>query len=151
MLWYTILPLSGFSLIRVEQNFTEDGKELEEVHRAVAETRGHFHGWLFSIWKFFSRIILESPNFYTSSIRQIREGIWKGDILITDIDDSEKMDASEMYPRRINAKEELISQKGEEFIFSIADGTAKLPGRDYEFREPTLRREHTVGSEDLSG
>ena len=30
-------------------------------------------------------------------------------------------------------------------------GTAKISGRDYEFREPTLRREQLVRSEDLSG
>ena len=32
----------------------------------------------------------------------------------------------------------------------FADGTAKLSGRDYEFREPTLRREPTAKSEDFS-
>ena len=37
-----------------------------------------------------------------------------------------------------------------EFIFPVADGTAKLPGRDHEFREPTVRREQTVRSEDFS-
>ena len=42
-----------------------------------------------------------------------------------------KLDASEIEPRRINAKEVLISQKGDEFIFPITDGTAKLSGRDY--------------------
>ena len=57
----------------------------------------------------------------------------------------------ENFPRRANAQEVLISQKGEELIFPFADGAAKLFGRDYEFREPTLRREHSVCSEDLSG
>ena len=37
------------------------------------------------------------------------------------------------------------------FHVSFADGTAKLSGRDYEFRESTRRREPTVRSEDLSG
>ena len=46
-----------------------------------------------------------------------------------------KMDAPNMYPRRMNAKEVLIRQD-DEFIFPMADGTAKLSGRDYEFREP---------------
>ena len=46
----------------------------------------------------------------------IAGGIWKGDIMIADIEELEKMDASEIYPRRINAKEVSISQKGEEFI-----------------------------------
>ena len=45
------------------------------------------------------------------------------------------MDASEICPRRINAKETLIRRKGNEFKFPFADGTAKLSRRDYEFQE----------------
>ena len=60
----------------------------------------------------------------------IAVAIWTGDILIADLEDLEKLDASEIYPRRINAKEALISKKGEEFIFLVADGTGKLSGRD---------------------
>ena len=37
--------------------------------------------------------------------------IWKGDLLIVDLEDLEKLDASEMCPRRINAKEVLITQE----------------------------------------
>ena len=33
--------------------------------------------------------------------------IWKGDILIADLEDLEKLDASEFYPRQINPKELL--------------------------------------------
>ena len=33
----------------------------------------------------------------------------------------------------------------------MADDTAKLSGRDHEFREPTPRREQPVRSESLSG
>ena len=76
--------------------------------------------------------------------------IWKGDILIADLEDLETLDASDIYLRRIKAKEILIRQKDDEFIFPFADGTAKLSGRDYEFREPTLRREPTVRNEDFS-
>ena len=61
------------------------------------------------------------------------------------------MAAFGIHPRRINAKEVLRPQRREDFIFPIADGTAKLSGRDHEFREPSLRREQPVGSEDLSG
>ena len=77
--------------------------------------------------------------------------IWNGDILVADIEELENVDASEIYPRRINAKEVLISPKRDEFIFPAADGTAKLSGRDNEFREPTLKWEQPVGSEDLTG
>ena len=55
-------------------------------------------------------------------------GIWKGDILIPEIEELENMDASEIFLRRINAKEVSITLKGEEFIFPVADGTAKLSG-----------------------
>ena len=76
----------------------------------------------------------------------------EGDILIADLEGLEKLDASEIYARRLNAKEVLITpKKGDEITFPAADGTAKLSGRDYEFREHNLRREHTVRSEDLSG
>ena len=78
----------------------------------------------------------------------IAEGFSKGDILIVDLEDLEKLDTSEIHLRRINAKE---TQKENEFIFPVPDGTAKLSGGDHEFREPTLRREQLVGSEDLSG
>ena len=36
-------------------------------------------------------------------------------------------------------------------MFPKADGTAKLSGRDQEFREPTLRQHRPVWSEDPSG
>ena len=52
--------------------------------------------------------------------------IWKGDILVADLEDLETVDASDIYPRRIKANEVLISQEDDEFIFPIADGTAKI-------------------------
>ena len=70
--------------------------------------------------------------------------IWKGDILIADIEKLEKLDASEIYTRRLNAKGVLITQSDGEFVSIVADGSAKLSGRDYEFQEPTLRRESNV-------
>ena len=56
-----------------------------------------------------------------------------GDILIAEIEDLKNLDASEIYHRRVNAKEVLITQKEEEFKFAVADDTTKLSGRDYEF------------------
>ena len=38
----------------------------------------------------------------------ITGGIWKGDILIADLEDLEKLDTSDICPRRIKAKEVLI-------------------------------------------
>ena len=58
----------------------------------------------------------------------IAGGIWKRDILVADMEmeDLEKFDASDFYPRRINAKEILIRQKDDEFIFPFVDGAGKL-------------------------
>ena len=41
--------------------------------------------------------------------------------------------------RRLNAKEIITPKESEHFIFPIADGTAKLSGRDYGVRE-SIRR-----------
>ena len=71
--------------------------------------------------------------------------------LMAEIEELEKLDASEIYPRRLSAKEVLITHKDGEFVFPVADGSAKSSGRDYEFQEPTLRRDPTVRRENLSG
>ena len=49
--------------------------------------------------------------------------------MVADIEEAENLDASDIHPRRLNGKEVLTPQKGEHFIFPIADGTAKLCGR----------------------
>ena len=43
-------------------------------------------------------------------------GIWKGDVLIADLEELETMDASEIYSIRLNAKEVIFPKQGE-FIF----------------------------------
>ena len=63
----------------------------------------------------------------------------------------EKLDASEKYARRLNAKEVMITQRDEEFVFPAADGSAKLSGRNCKFQEPTLRRESIVRRENFNG
>ena len=45
--------------------------------------------------------------------------------MVADIEDLEEMDASELYARRLNAKEVLTPMKGEEFMFPVADRTFK--------------------------
>ena len=68
-------------------------------------------------------------------------GIWKGDVLIADLEKLETMDASEIYSKRLNAKE-VIFPKQREFIFPIADGRINTPGGDQELRTSTLVRHH---------
>ena len=70
--------------------------------------------------------------------------------MIADLEDLERLEASQTYLGRMNAKEVLVSQEGDVFVLPVADSTAKLTGRDYEFREPILSREQTARSEDFS-
>ena len=55
-------------------------------------------------------------------------GIWKGDIMVADIDELEQMDASELHARRLNAKEVLTTQRIGNFICPVAHGTVKIFG-----------------------
>ena len=70
-------------------------------------------------------------------------GIWKGDVLIADLEELETMDASEIYPKRLNAKE-VIFPKQEEFVFPIADGRIKTPGGDQKLRTSILTRPQPI-------
>ena len=65
-------------------------------------------------------------------------GIWKGDVLIADLEELETMDASEIYSKRLNAKEVIFPKQGE-FIFPIADGRIKTPGKGIDqFKERVI-------------
>ena len=67
-------------------------------------------------------------------------GIWKGDVLIEDLEELETMDASEI------AKEVIFPKQGE-LIFPIADGRIKTPGADQELRTSTLVRHKPIQRE----
>ena len=69
--------------------------------------------------------------------------IWKGDVLIADLEELETMDASEIYSKRLNAKEMIFPKQGE-FICPIADGRIKTPGGDQELRTSTLVRPRPI-------
>ena len=64
---------------------------------------------------------------------------WKEYIWVADIEELEILDASDIDARRLNAKQMLKPQRCDKQIFSIADGTAKLFGRDYGLQESTLK------------
>ena len=57
------------------------------------------------------------------------------------------MDASEIYSKRLNAKEVIFPKEKGGFIFPVADGRIKLPGGDQDLRTPTLIREHPIRGE----
>ena len=72
--------------------------------------------------------------------------IWKGDILVANVEEPETMDASEIYSKRLNAKEVIFPKQGE-FIFPIVDVRIKTPGGDQELRTFTLIRERPIREE----
>ena len=45
-------------------------------------------------------------------------GIWKGDILVADIEELETMDASDIFSTRLSAKEVIFPEENQKFIFS---------------------------------
>ena len=74
-------------------------------------------------------------------------GIWKGDVLVADVEELEKMDASEIYSKRLNAKEVIFPKEKGEFICPIADGRIKTLGGDQDLRTSTLVRHRPIQGE----
>ena len=73
--------------------------------------------------------------------------ILQGDILVADLEELETMDASEIYSKRLNAKEVIFPKEKGEFIFPITDGRNKFAGGDQELKTSTLIREHPIRGE----
>ena len=73
--------------------------------------------------------------------------IRKGDVLIADLEELETMDASEIYSKRLNAKEMIFPKEKGKFIFPVADGRIKLFGGDLELRTSTLVRHRPIQGE----
>ena len=69
-------------------------------------------------------------------------GIWKGDMMVADIEELETMDALEICAKRLNAKEVIFTKENGKFIFPVADGRIKFIGGDQEPRTSTLMQEH---------
>ena len=47
--------------------------------------------------------------------------------MVADVEELEQMDASEIFCKRLNAKEVMTPLRGVNFIFPIAYGTVELP------------------------
>ena len=49
-------------------------------------------------------------------------GFWKGDVLVADLEELETMDASEIYSKRLNAKDVIFPKKEENLFFQSQMG-----------------------------
>ena len=76
-----------------------------------------------------------------------RGRMWKGDIMVADIEELETMDASDIYSKRLNAKDVIFPKENEKFIFPVADGRIHVSGGEQELRTPTLMRDHPIRGE----
>ena len=56
-------------------------------------------------------------------------GIWKGDVLVADLEELETMDASEIYAQRLNAKEVIFTQRKRRIYFFNRRWTNRNPWR----------------------
>ena len=61
--------------------------------------------------------------------------------MVSDIEELEEMDVSELHARRLNAKKVSTSQRSGNFIFLVADGTVKIFGRGQRLRSSSLSRD----------
>ena len=111
-----------------------------------------FVHWL-SITLFLRKTSQESTNFGKKVLPGLflgyalyAGGIWKGDVLVADLEELETMDASEIYSKRLNAKEVIFPEE-RAFTFPIADGRIKTPGEDQELRTSTLVRHRSIQGE----
>ena len=91
---------------------------LVEYHPITAKDRSIIH-------QFGKKVLL--GLFLGYALYAVR--IWKGDVLVADLEELETMDATEIYSKRLNAKEVIFHKEKGEFIFPIADGRIKNPWR----------------------
>ena len=73
--------------------------------------------------------------------------LWKGDVLVADLEELETMDASEIYSIRLNAKEVIFPKEKREVIGPNADGRIKPLGGDQDLRTSTSIRQRPIRGE----
>ena len=64
--------------------------------------------------------------------------------MVADLEELETMDASEIYSKRLDAKEVLFPKENGKIIFPVADGRIKFIGGDQELRTSTSIRQRPV-------
>ena len=67
--------------------------------------------------------------------------------MVADIAELGTMDASEIWSKRLNAKEVIFPNEKGEFIFPVVDGRIKCAGGDQELRTSALIRDHPIRGE----
>ena len=81
-------------------------------------------------------------------------GIWKGDVLVADLEELETMDASEIYPKRLNAERGsyFLKKKRRIYFSNCRWNELKHLGGDQDLRTSTSIRDRPISmrrSEDI--
>ena len=76
----------------------------------------------------------------SSDTLSTRKEIWKGDVLIADLEELETMDASEIYSKSLNAKEVIFPKEGRIYFSQSQMDESKHPEKIQELRTSTLVR-----------
>ena len=88
----------------------------------------------------------------------IAGGVWKGDIMVADVEELEKLDASEKYHRKLNVKDVLITHKKcrigiscDQWFSKIVRKRPRIPGTQFKARRNCKEcfLEHAVTSQQL--
>ena len=77
--------------------------------------------------------------------------IWKGDVLVADLEELETMDASEIYSKRLNAKEVIFPKEQGELIFRSQMDELNTLGGDQDLRTSILIRQRQIQGESHIG
>ena len=107
-----------YTYLRNIQDLLSDGKTPYE-RRFGEPFKGHsvwFIGWVSPSQE---SINLERKSYLDCSSNTLlyAGGIWKGDVMVADIEELETVDASEIYSKRLNAKEVIFPKQNGKFIF----------------------------------
>ena len=107
------------------------------------------NGWISSV---FTERSVKSSSIWQESITKNLSGLWadRGENLERKYLDCRPGRFGKVGCIRYLSSKNQRRRSIDETKKMTADGTAKLSGRDYEFRVPTLRRERAVRSENLS-
>ena len=129
-----LIPWNALAICEMSKTSWQMGKLLTQ---GDSENHAKAQWFLLVQWLNIIRFLPETSQRSTNVVRKCyqeyasdtlctRGWIWKGDILVADIEELEKMDALEIHPRRINAKEVLTAQRGDEFIFPNSRWYSKI-------------------------
>ena len=114
-----MLGMECFSYLRNIQDLLSDGKTSYE-RRFGEPFNGPIipFGWLVQYYPISAKDQSRIYQFGKKALPGLflgyalyAEGIWKGDIMVADIEELETMDASEIYSKRLNAKEVIFHQR----------------------------------------